>query len=102
MSERDPIMRRNRKVKSGIIIKKSGIKTVAVKVEQLKRHPVYHKVIKTSSTFLTHSEMTDISVGDQVEIMEIRPVSKHKTWRVSKVIKKAVQISADEIVMGQS
>ncbi len=70
------------KVKEGVVVSNKMKKTVVVKVESVYRHPVYQKVMRTTSKFKAHDEKGEYKVGDQVEIMECRPLSSDKCWRV--------------------
>lgn len=74
--------RGNRKVQKGTVISNKMQKTVVVKVEKTLRHPQYGKVITRSNKYYAHNESTPLNVGDEVEIMETRPLSKLKRWRV--------------------
>jgi small subunit ribosomal protein S17 len=64
-------------------------KTVVVAVERLERHRLYKKTIRRTTKFKAHDENNECRVGDQVQIMETRPLSKDKRWRIVSVIKKA-------------
>lgn len=64
-------------------------KTVTVAVERRFPHPLYKKIIKRTSKIPAHDETNECSIGDQVRIMETRPLSKRKQWRVCEIIKKA-------------
>ena len=64
-------------------------KTITVKVERRVRHPLYGKYMTRSSKFMAHDEENVCQVGDVVRIMETRPLSRHKRWRIVEVIKKA-------------
>lgn len=74
--------RRNRKVKRGTVLSNKMDKTVVVQVQTTMRHPQYGKVITRNSKFYAHSENDSLKVGDVVEIVETRPLSKLKRWRV--------------------
>lgn len=79
-------MERKRKTtKVGIVISRSGEKTVNVLVERLVRHPFYKKVIKIRKKFLAHDENNSCKVGDKVKIVESRPLSRRKRWRVIEI-----------------
>ena len=65
---------------------------VQVKVESLVKHRDYHRFVKRTSTFMAHDERGECHVGDTVEIIECRPLSKRKRWRVQRIIGKAVRI----------
>jgi small subunit ribosomal protein S17 len=64
-------------------------KTIVVAVERLMRHPLYGKIIKRTKKFKAHDENNECRVGDVVTIMETRPLSRHKRWRLVKIIRKA-------------
>jgi len=88
--------RGKRKVKRGVVIRSKTAKTVMVEVEQVMRHPLYQKVIRLYKKFMVHDENKQSVVGDLVEIMETRPISKSKRWRVVKIIGKG-KISMREL-----
>ena len=71
-----------RKVRKGIVVKKSGAKTVKVAVSYREIHPVYGKVITRTKNYQAHDEDDSAKVGDTVTIMETRPLSATKRWRV--------------------
>ncbi len=81
--------RNSRRKVTGKVARLSGEKTVAVEVESVGVHSKYGKVIRSSKNYLVHDEENLSKIGDTVEISEIRPVSKRKTWRVVSVVKKA-------------
>ena len=68
-------------VKVGVVTSDRMTRTVVVKVERLVKHPAYHRFVKRTSTFMAHDERGDCHVGDTVEIMECRPLSRRKRWR---------------------
>ena len=70
------------KLKEGVVISAKMKKTVVVEVKSIYRHPFYHKVMRTSKKFKAHDEAGEYKVGDKVEIMECRPLSADKCWRV--------------------
>jgi small subunit ribosomal protein S17 len=72
--------------KTGIVIAKKMRKTVTVRIERQLRHPLYKKVIRRRKTFLAHDEYEKCKVGDIVRIIETRPISRRKRWRVSEII----------------
>lgn len=76
----------NQKVIEGLVESVSGKKTIKVKVENLKRHPVYGKVVKVSSKYLVHDELEQGKVGDKVKIIASRPISKLKKWKLLLVV----------------
>ena len=79
-----------RKSKVGTIVSDAMDKTVVVRVERLVPHPVYKKYTKRATTYKAHDEKNEFHVGDRVEIVETRPVSKDKRWRVLKLIERPV------------
>lgn len=84
MSERNV-----RKTKIGKVISDKMDKTVVVAVEELEQHKLYKKPVKRTVKFHAHDEKNDAHVGDKVAIMETRPLSKTKCWRVVEVIERA-------------
>jgi small subunit ribosomal protein S17 len=81
--------RGKRKVLVGKVVSDKMDKTVVVAVERLVRHPLYKKVLKKTTKFKAHDEKNECRVGDKVEIMETRPLSKEKRWRVVNILEKA-------------
>ena len=83
-------MERNlRKTRVGTVVSDKMAKTVVVAIEDSVRHPLYKKIIKRTVKFKAHDEQNACGVGDTVEIMETRPLSKDKNWRVCRIIEKA-------------
>ena len=83
------IERNKRKVRSGRVTSDARDKTVTVKIERLVRHPLYGRVIKKRSKLMAHDEKNEAHVGDLVEVMETRPLSKTKRWRLIKILERA-------------
>ena len=81
--------RNRRKVRQGVVVSTAGEKTCVVKVEERKKHPLYGKMITQSTKFHAHDESNDCCVGDTVSIMETRPLSKLKRWRLVEILEKA-------------
>ena len=81
--------RNRRKVRQGVVVSTAGDKTCVVKVEERKKHPMYGKMITLSKKFHAHDENNDAGVGDTVTIMETRPLSKLKRWRLVEIVEKA-------------
>ena len=79
-----------RKTLIGIVVSNKMDKTIVVKVETSVRHPIYKKIVKRTYKLKAHDEENVCKVGDKVEVMETRPLSKDKRWRVVKVVEKAV------------
>ena len=78
-----------RKSRIGLVVSDKMDKTVVVAIEDSVKHPMYKKVIKRTVKFKAHDENNECRVGDRVEIMETRPLSKDKRWRVVEIIEKA-------------
>lgn len=85
MSERN----NNRKVRQGRVVSDRMDKTVVVAVERLVQHPLYGKRLKRTKKLHAHDESNDCHEGDLVEVMETRPLSKTKRWRVTRVVERA-------------
>lgn len=81
--------RNRRKTRQGIVVSAAGAKTCVVKVEERKRHPLYGKMITRSAKYHAHDEDNSCGVGDRVVIMETRPLSKLKRWRLVEIVEKA-------------
>lgn len=82
-------IRGSRKVMHGVVVSRSGDKTVVVQTETRKAHADYGKIIRQRRKFHAHDENNEAGVGDKVEIVESRPMSSMKRWRLSKVIVKS-------------
>ena len=82
-------IRNSRKVRQGVVVSAANDKTIVVSVESRKPHPVYKKMISTTKKFHAHDENNEAGVGDTVQIMETRPMSKLKRWRLVKIVEKA-------------
>ena len=78
-----------RKVKQGVVSSDKMDKTITVVVENRKRHPMYNKIMTTTKKLKAHDENNEAGEGDLVEIMETRPLSKTKRWRLVEVIERA-------------
>lgn len=74
--------RARRKLKKGIVVSNKMQKTVVVKVDRTMRHPLYGKIVTRSKKYYAHNEAEPLQIGDEVQIMETRPLSKLKRWRV--------------------
>jgi small subunit ribosomal protein S17 len=81
--------RNTRKTRVGRVVSDKMEKTVIVRVETRVRHPLYGRIIKTSKKFKAHDENNESRIGDKVKIIETRPLSKEKRWRVVEIIEKA-------------
>jgi small subunit ribosomal protein S17 len=86
-------MERNyRKVRVGKVVSDKMDKTIVVAVEEHIKHPLYGKTIRRTKKFKAHDEHNEAKIGDTVRIMETRPLSKEKRWRLVEIIEKAVVI----------
>mgnify|MGYP003374021078 CR=1 FL=1 len=90
--------RGRRKVRRGIVVSDKMQKTVTVKVERQILHPMYKKFIKRSKTFFVHDEENTARIGDFVQIIETRPLSKNKRWRLDSIITRSVESAGGETV----
>jgi small subunit ribosomal protein S17 len=81
--------RNRRKVRQGVVVSTSGEKTCVVKIEERKKHPLYGKMITQSKKLHAHDEENACGVGDTVLVMETRPLSKLKHWRLVEIVEKA-------------
>ena len=78
-----------RKERIGLVVSNKMDKSVVVSVESRKKHPIYGKFVKSTAKFMAHDDKNDCNVGDPVKIMEIRPMSKNKCWRLVEIIERA-------------
>ena len=81
--------RNRRKSKVGVVVSDKMDKTVVVAIEDFVRHPLYGKVVKRTKKLKVHDENNECNVGDKIRIMETRPLSKDKRWRLVGVVEKA-------------
>ncbi len=82
-------MRERIKRREGTVVLAKMTKTVVVQVDRLVEHKLYGKRVRRSTRFMAHDERAECKEGDRVQIIESRPLSKNKRWRVSRVLKKA-------------
>jgi small subunit ribosomal protein S17 len=87
MTETAP--RNSRKLRVGVVISDARDKTVTVEIPNLTKHPRYDKVVRRTTKLHAHDETNDARIGDTVRIMETRPISKQKRWRVVEVVERA-------------
>ena len=80
------VQRNQKKTVRGVVVSNKMQKTISVKVERLKKHPIYGKYIKRHTTYKAHDEKNEAREGDFVEITETRPLSKAKRWRLVNII----------------
>ena len=81
--------RNNRKVREGVVVSDKMTKSIVVEVERRVKHPKYGKFLRKSTRFMAHDENEESHVGDTVRIMETRPLSKNKRWRLVQIIERA-------------
>lgn len=82
---------RRRAAKTGVVVSDRMDKSVVVRVERLVLHPRYKRYVRRSSKFMAHDERNECRIGDVVEILESRPLSARKRWRVHRVIRRAAE-----------
>jgi len=82
-------VRNLRKQKTGVVVSDKMDKTIAVSVERRLMHPIYGKFVKRTKKFFAHDEENTCKIGDKVRIMETRPLSKNKCWRLVEVLERA-------------
>jgi small subunit ribosomal protein S17 len=81
--------RKNRKVREGLVVSNKMDKTAVVAVIERVRHPKYAKFVLRTKKLYAHDETNDVNIGDRVRVMETRPLSKNKCWRVVEVLERA-------------
>jgi small subunit ribosomal protein S17 len=77
------------KTRTGVVVSDKMDKTVVVQVERLVKHPVYKKYVRRRKKFMVHDEENAARVGDRVLIVEVRPLSKRKRWRLRQIVERA-------------
>ena len=83
-------LKRNlRKERIGVVVSNKMDKSIVVEIERREKHPIYGKFIKKTNRFMAHDEKNDCNIGDTVRIMETRPLSKRKRWRLVEIIERA-------------
>lgn len=83
-------MERNlRKERIGVIVSNKMDKSITVQVTRKEKHPIYGKFVKKSTKFVAHDEKNECNIGDTVRIMETRPISKNKCWRLVEIVERA-------------
>lgn len=83
-----PLQRGNRKVREGLVVSNKMTKTIVVAIERKWPHPIYKKVVRSTKKYYAHDEKNEAKVGDKVTIVETRPLSKTKRWRLVSVVAK--------------
>ena len=77
------------KVRQGIVVSDKADKTITVRIDVARRHRMYKKIVRTSSTLHAHDERNDAQIGDTVRVIESRPLSRTKRWRLVEVLERA-------------
>lgn len=85
----ETVERNHRKVRQGVVVSRMGDKSISVEVTERKRHPKYGKMMTFTKKFHAHDENNDANVGDTVRIMETRPLSATKRWRLLEIVERA-------------
>jgi small subunit ribosomal protein S17 len=83
------VERNLRKTRTGKVVSDKMDKTIVVAIEDHVKHPLYNKIVKRTSKLKVHDENNECNIGDRVEVMETRPLSKDKRWRLVKIIERA-------------
>ncbi len=78
-----------RKERVGLVMSNKMDKSIVISVERKVKHPMYGKFVKATTKFMAHDEKNDCNIGDTVKIMEIKPMSKNKCWRLVEIIERA-------------
>ncbi len=81
--------RKLRKERTGLVVSDKMDKSITIEVERKVKHPIYGKFVKKTSKFIAHDEKNDCNIGDTVLVMETRPLSKNKCWRLVEIIERA-------------
>ena len=85
----EEVKRNSRKVRQGVVVSDVNDKTIVVQIKERKAHPIYKKMMTTTKKFHAHDENNEAHIGDTVRIMETRPLSKMKRWRLLDIVEKA-------------
>lgn len=81
--------RGTKKVRAGVVVRPAKDKTAMISVDRTEIHPMYKRVVRSRRKYMIHDEKNECALGDLVEIMETRPLSKCKRWRLMRIIEKA-------------
>ena len=93
----DPLSRNKRKTLIGFVTSRSGDKSVKVTIPYKTPHPLYHKIISRKTVVHAHDERNESHAGDKVEIMETRPISRLKRWRIVTVVERAAGAAPEAV-----
>ena len=83
------VVRQNRKVREGVVVSNKMDKTIVISIVERVRHPKYAKFVQRTKKLYAHDEANDANIGDRVRVMETRPMSKQKRWRLIEVLERA-------------
>jgi 30S ribosomal protein S17 len=83
------LTRNLRKERIGVVVSNKMDKSIVVEIERREKHPIYGKFIRKTNRFMAHDEKNECNIGDSVRIMETRPLSKNKCWRLVEIIERA-------------
>ena len=89
MTEEVNNIRNSRKERIGVVVSDGMDKSIIVAIQRQVKHPIYHKFIKKTTKLMAHDDSNEAGVGDTVRIMETRPLSKRKRWRLVEIVEKA-------------
>ncbi|MCX6161682.1 MAG: 30S ribosomal protein S17 [Ignavibacteriae bacterium] len=78
-----------RKIRTGVVVSSKMDKSIVVAIEKRIKHPLYKKFFKKTAKFMAHDEKNECGIGDKVKIMETRPISSRKRWRLVEIVEKA-------------
>ena len=90
----DKQTRGNRKLRTGTVTSDQMDKTVAVEIVRAYQHPLYKKIVRSTTKILAHDEQNMCRVGDLVQVVEVRPLSRRKRWKVRQVVSKTESVNA--------
>lgn len=90
MKNQEKTVKNKKKLRQGVVVSNSMVKTAVALVERRVKHPLYKKTIKLSKKFQFHDEDNKCKVGDEVKIVECKPISKHKRWRLLDITKQSI------------
>ena len=88
-TETTAAQRGRRKVRTGVVVSDAMDKTILVRIDRQVRHPLYGKTVRRSTKLAAHDEANDAHVGDTVRVVETRPLSKSKRWRLVEIVERA-------------
>ena len=83
------LQRNNRKIREGVVTSNKMEKSIVVSVERRLKHPMYGKFLRRTTKLMAHDEKNECNIGDRVKVMETRPLSKSKCWRLVEILEKA-------------